>query len=99
MSPKVREISDIGTSGLSNFVRDFLPEKFKQSLRNYPFRSMHCPGCKKTIEAAAWWTPDEQMVDWYCPDSFDTLETKVMDPNRKLVDYLLKIWREEFSIG
>jgi len=69
-----------------------------ENVRNKPFKHMSCPGCKKIIEAAAWWTEDEGMLDWYCPNCFETLETVIFDSNTNLIEYLAKVKDDEFPI-
>ena len=68
-------------------------------LRNSPFRTMHCSECNKTVKAAAWWTLDERMLDWYCPECETPLEAVVLTRNRKLTEYMLDMLHEEYGLS
>lgn len=71
------------------------PEIMRQKLKDVPMREMFCRWCKHETKAAAWWTEDEGMLDWYCSDCLEPIETVVMRRDRKLIDYFQEIWKNE----
>jgi len=73
----------------------FLPEMVRQRLKNVPFREMFCPWCKGKVKAAPWWTSDEGMLDWYCGECFEPIETVEMRRGERLIDYFGELWNEE----
>ncbi len=71
-------------------------EIVRNKMRDRPLRRMRCPDCKKTVAAASWWTSDETMLDWYCPNCERPIETVILHGDRTLLDYFTEL-RGEWS--